>query len=91
MNTTERPSKKLKMAAGLVASAAVGTIAAMAYKVNEDKINAGVDKAADCTKNFIDKASKKVKEVADDIVAMVDEEKAADEAVSEEGIVEKDI
>lgn len=91
MNNTEKPSKNLKIAAGLVASAAAATVAAMAYKVNEEKINAGIDKAAGSTKVFIDKASKKVKEVADDLMARVDEEKAAaeaDEEVVEAVIVE---
>lgn len=79
MNNTEKPSKKLKMAAGLVASAAAATVAAMAYKVNEEKINEGVDKVADTTKNFIEKASKKVKDLADDIVAMADEDLTEEE------------
>jgi hypothetical protein len=74
-----KPGKNLKMAAGLVASAAAATVAAMAYKVNEEKINAGVDKAADFTKKAISKVSEKVKEVADDIMDMTDVEKAAPE------------
>ena len=74
MNTKEtvKPGKNLKMAAGLVASAAAATIAAMAYKVNEEKINEGIDKAADVTKNVIGKVSEKVKEAADDLMNMVD-------------------
>ena len=74
-----KPGKNLKMAAGLVASAAAATVAAMAYKVNEEKINAGVDKAADFTKKAISKVSEKVKEVADDIMDMTDVEKATPE------------
>lgn len=76
MKKNEKPSDNLKMAAGLVASAAVATVAAMAYKVNEEKINAGVDKAAEGTKKFVEKASKKLKEVADDFVSKVDDEPA---------------
>lgn len=80
MNTKEtvKPSKNLKMAAGLVASAAAATIAAMAYKVNEEKINEGIDKAADVTKNVIGKVSEKVKEAADDLMNIVDGAAAED-------------
>jgi aconitase A len=91
---TVKPSKNLKMAAGLVASAAAATVAAMAYKVNEEKINKVIDKAADGTKVVIEKASKKVKEVADDIMAKVEEEMAdkpcesADEEIVEVEIVD---
>ncbi len=87
---TVKPGKNLKMAAGLVISAAAATVAAMAYKVNEDKINAGVDKVADGTKTIIEKASKKVKEIADDIMDMTCEEKAAEasEASGKSGAVD---
>ena len=86
MNTKEtvKPSKNLKMAAGLVASAAAATIAAMAYKVNEEKINEGIDKAADVTKNVIGKVSEKVKEAADDLMNMVDSDAAEDTPVTED-------
>lgn len=86
MNKDVKPSKNLKMAAGLVASAAAATVAAMAYKVNEEQINKGIDKAADVTKNVLGKASKMVKDVADDIMTKVDEATACDENVAEEAV-----
>jgi hypothetical protein len=90
-NNNVKPSKNLKMAAGLVASAAAATIAAMAYKVNEDKINAGVDKVADGAKAVIEKTSKKVKSMADDLMAKVDEETTAETGdAAEAEIVEVD-
>lgn len=94
-NSNVKPGKNLKIAAGLVASAAAATVAAMAYKVNEDKINKVVDKAADGTKVVIDKASRKVKEMADELMNIVEEEtakaKAADDVVEAEAeVVEAD-
>ena len=69
----------LAMAAVVVVwGAYIGIKIAIAHK-NEEKINAGVDKAADFTKKAISKVSEKVKEVADDIMDMTDVEKAAPE------------
>jgi len=74
MNKNGKPSRNLKLAGGLVATAAAATLASMAYVINEEKISAEVKKAAEKAKESFGKASDKLREKADEFKSMIDEE-----------------